>query len=178
MWLEKLFETFHRKVKLNPDRVERIESAYTTLQSFLKEDGPLSAVFLDLFKQGSFAINTAIKPVDEQREFDLDAVFVLDVPQLPWNRQSPSEAIAWVARRLRENRDYAGKISERKRCVRPSPCTAGSSESAMPSILGGSGVAFKLSLKQGATIPSCFPAAVIRRSSAGSGTSSPLTPST
>ena len=118
MWLDDLFEAFHNRIALNPDRISRAQSAYSNLESFLKDDAPLSAAFVDLFKQGSLAINTATRPLEERQEFDLDTVFILDASKVPGDPGSPHELIAWIARRLREHEDYIGKVTERKRCVR------------------------------------------------------------
>jgi hypothetical protein len=118
MKLDKHFDKFHSNIKLNPDREERIKSAYRNLKSFIENDGPLSEAALDLFLQGSVAINTAIRPSEEGTEFDADAVFVLDLKKLPSDKQSPQDVIAWVATRLRDNPLYEGKVRERPRCVR------------------------------------------------------------
>src|SRR5262249_31356166 len=69
-------------------------------------------------QQGSVAIDTAIKPLKENDEFDVDAVFLLNVAKLPSSRQTPHEIIAWIAERLRTHRHYEGKVHERPRCVR------------------------------------------------------------
>lgn len=118
MWLDDAFGTFDTQVKLNRDRTEKIESAYENLASFIKDDRPLSEVYLDLFQQGSFAGDTAIRPLDEKEEFDLDCVLVLDVSKRPPDRRTPQEIIRWIASRLRCNRHYEGKVHERTRCVR------------------------------------------------------------
>lgn len=118
MKLDKHFEKFHSNIKLNPDRKKRIQSAYSNLQAFVENDGPLSEVKLDLFLQGSYPINTAIKPLEEGKEFDVDAVLVLDLVKRPSDKQNPQAVIAWVASRLRENPHYEGKVRERPRCVR------------------------------------------------------------
>lgn len=118
MRLDSHFDKFHSNVKLNPEREKRIRAAYSHLEEFVKNDGPLSEILIDLFPQGSVAINTAIRPLEEGREFDADAVLVLDVAKKSWDKQTPEAIIAWVANRLRQDPLYEGKVSAEKRCVR------------------------------------------------------------
>src|SRR2546422_1581875 len=118
MWLDDVFAAFHNRIALNSDRADQVRSANANLARFLRQDAPLSSAYLDHFLQGSLAINTAIRPVDESEEFDSDSVFVLDLSKRPANKRSPADVIAWIAVRLRQNPDYEGKIQERTRCVR------------------------------------------------------------
>ena len=115
---ESRFGRFLDNVSLNPTRVDRIESAISHLKKFVRDDNPISAVFIDLFEQGSWALTTAIRPLNEQDEFDVDLVLLLEVGLLPHHRRSPENVIAWIADRLRTDDDYEGKVSIKKRCVR------------------------------------------------------------
>ncbi len=118
MWLDQLFEMFDNRIRLNPERLDRVASAYANLTAFIKDDPPLADVYIALFQQGSVAIDTAIKPPKEGDEFDVDAVFLLNIAKRPGDKQTPHEVISWIAERLRKNRHYEGKVHERARCVR------------------------------------------------------------
>jgi len=112
------FKQFHSKIKLGKERLGRIESALSNLQGFTDRDGPISEAKIDLFQQGSLAIDTAVIPVKEGEEFDADAVVVLDVTKRPRDKQDPQSVIDWFADRLRENDSISDKIRRRPRCVR------------------------------------------------------------
>lgn len=104
---------------LNNERAERINSALSNLRTFVEKDESIRKILLDFILQGSFAINTAIKPNNDVEEFDVDVVLGLDISQFPIDRQKPEDIIAWLANRLHENRPhYDGKVRQRKRCVR------------------------------------------------------------
>src|SRR5438552_11877277 len=117
-WLDELFEIFDERIGLDKTRLSRVRSAYSSLEKFIRDDGPLSEVFVDLYPQGSVALNTAIKPQKDGQEFDADAVFVLDITKRPADKRSPQEVIAWVASRLRNRPQFEGTVRERARCVR------------------------------------------------------------
>ena len=118
MKLNKHFKQFHRNIRLKKTRLKRINSALSNLETFSDDDGPISAVKIDLFQQGSVANNTAVIPIKEGEEFDADAVIVLDISEWPEERQDPKYVIKWFANRLRKNKSIKDKVREKNRCVR------------------------------------------------------------
>lgn len=118
--LDRHFEKFHRLIALDDGRVERIKSAHLTLRDNVRADGPLSNVLAGLFLQGSYAQSTAIRPAD-RTEFDVDVVLAIDASNRdPWSLSSlrpPEQLIDWVASRLRQCREYEGKVRRKGRCV-------------------------------------------------------------
>lgn len=119
MKLNHHFNKLHSEISLNKDRRDRIDSAISNLEDFIKSNDEISDCLLDNFVQGSIAINTAIKPKDENIEFDVDIVLVLDINKLEFDNQTPQGVISWLADRLRENSPhYDGKVRQKNRCVR------------------------------------------------------------
>lgn len=116
------FRKFHQNISLDDGRVQRIQSAHTKLREIVRNDGPLSRVLYDVFLQGSFRNNTAIRPL--KGEFDVDVVLVLDATDPDsWlkSKQDPDDVLNWVADRLRKQAHYRSNnitIRRRKRCVR------------------------------------------------------------
>ncbi len=63
-------------VSLNENRVERIHKGIEVVTSLLKNNDPYKDIFIDLIPQGSFRNGTAIRPVSEDDDFDLDLLFL------------------------------------------------------------------------------------------------------
>jgi len=112
------FNRFHSEIGLDPTRKARIDSAYSNLESFVWSDEEISGIAYEVFKQGSYVIGTAVKPLKSNQEFDVDVVLALDVDALSRDQRSPKRVIEWLADRLRENSPYKGKVQQRDRCVR------------------------------------------------------------
>jgi len=116
------FQKFHANISLDATRVGRIQAAHTTLRRIVRSDGPLSEVLHDVFLQGSFKNNTAIRPVKD--EFDVDVALAIDATDPDsWLsvKRDPDEVLNWVARRLREQPHYQSHgitVRRRRRCVR------------------------------------------------------------
>lgn len=118
MKLNHHFNKFHSVISLDSSRKQRISSAISNLENFLKDDEEMSKYLLEFFVQGSFAADTAIKP-SENNEFDVDVVLLFNTNELPEKYRTPEELIGWVATRLRENKPhYDGRVRERNRCIR------------------------------------------------------------
>lgn len=118
MKLNNHFNRFHCRISLNPDRKARIDSAYSNLESFASRDGEISKILYGLFKQGSYVIGTAVKPVKSDQEFDVDVVLALNLLARPEDQRDPEQVIEWLAERLRKESSYRGKVRKEKRCVR------------------------------------------------------------
>lgn len=118
MKLNHHFNKLHSIISLDPSRQQRISSAISNLENFLKGDEEISKYLLEFFVQGSFAADTAIKP-SENNEFDVDVVLLFNTNELPEKYRTPEGLIEWVATRLRENKPhYDGRVRERNRCIR------------------------------------------------------------
>ena len=118
MKLNKHFKRFHYQISLKKNRLKRIASSLSELETFSDNDGPISKVKVDLFQQGSVAIDTAVIPIKDGDEFDADAIIVLDISEWSQERQEPPNVIQWFANRLRNNHNFKAKVREKNRCVR------------------------------------------------------------
>jgi len=98
-----------------PDAMyQKAEDKYNEVGRWLAQ--PYSALVLydpDIYAQGSFALGTAIRPVTEMDEYDIDAVCQLDLSKEDVSQQ---ELKAMVGDRLKENGVYARIIKEKRRC--------------------------------------------------------------
>ena len=118
MKLNQHFKQFHRNIKLNKSRLNRISSALSNLQDVVNNDDQISEISVDLFQQGSVAINTSVIPIKENEEFDADAVIALNIVKKPQDQQDPQNIIDWFADRLRKNKKIKPKVFRKTRCVR------------------------------------------------------------
>jgi hypothetical protein len=72
MRLPDAFEDFHNRIKLSPLSEDRINSAWGRLHTFLTAAFGLTDP--QVYIQGSYANDTAVKPADDDGEYDLDIV--------------------------------------------------------------------------------------------------------
>ena len=105
MKLSDNFELFHKKIRLDKTRSDRIVSAHNNLRKRIFEDDFFSEIIEEIFLQGSYRTSTAIKPISE-KEFDVDVVFsanfVNDMGILP----NPEDVINLVYNSIKELPDY------------------------------------------------------------------------
>lgn len=125
MECNKNFEVFHENLSLKQTREERIAGGVRTLRQFLRSDRSsdkdetgIADVLVDLFTQGSYAMGTAVRPLHESDEFDVDVVLVLNLTQEDGGLPDSTATLQWLARRLRGNGPYKGKVEIKNRCVR------------------------------------------------------------
>ena len=70
----------------------------------------LKDVFIEAFTQGSMAINTAIRPADATKEFDLDIVLSLQLKSIEGKYPSAKEVIDWLADIIRKNDAFSERV--------------------------------------------------------------------
>lgn len=110
------FESFHEKLLLGKKQVDRINSAADRLTDYLIDKLDLSAE--DVFLQGSYENETAIRPDPEadEGEYDVDLVAVC-----ARSDASEDEAIEELEEVLEDDDDYDDRIERddpKKPCVR------------------------------------------------------------
>jgi predicted nucleotidyltransferase len=74
MRLPDAFAQFHERITLSPLSEERINRAWGRLHTYLVQKFDLADIFV--YIQGSYANDTAVKPADDEGEYDLDIVSV------------------------------------------------------------------------------------------------------
>ena len=104
------FDTFMSDhVNLNPSRYDRLNTSTNAVARHLSQNLP---GFRKTERQGSHALGTIIRPVDDH-EYDADLlVFVEYDPQ-----KTPRDYIDDVYRCLKGNQNYSDKVHRKKRCV-------------------------------------------------------------
>ncbi len=105
------FRDFLRdEVNLNQARLDRLETAVGAVDTYLKEHLP---GYQKMEPQGSYAIGTLIKPVDDNDEYDADIQVVMN-PNPSWRAKDYLDAVHGT---LRSNETYADKLRLKTRCV-------------------------------------------------------------
>ena len=85
---------------------------------FSKDDEEVKEVKEDMYCQGSFAIRTGIKPTKQNSEFDVDMVLVLNLDEWSEEEKKPRAVLEWLAERLRADKQWKGKVTQKNRCIR------------------------------------------------------------
>lgn len=98
------------EVNLNPRQIERLETAVGGVNSYLKDN---LHGYQTMEKQGSYALGTLIKPVDDNDEYDADIQIVMN-PNPQWE---PKDYVNEINRTLSGNKVYADKLRLKTRCV-------------------------------------------------------------
>lgn len=97
-------------VNLNPSRLERLETAVGGVNNYLKAN---LTGYQTMERQGSYALGTLIKPVDDNDEYDADIQVVMN-PNRNWEAK---DYVLAVNRTLAGNKTYADKLRLKTRCV-------------------------------------------------------------
>jgi hypothetical protein len=107
------FKSFLGNISLNPTREDRIRSALSTWEDIFEDDEKIKVYYEDFYKQGSYAIGTAIIPTGNN-EFDVDTVLLLDTG----DEFDPKGLIDFVYNRMKEKEAYRDKLIKKDRCIR------------------------------------------------------------
>ena len=105
------FQDFLRnQVNLNQRRLDRLNTSVRAVNSYLKDH---LAGYQKMERQGSYALGTLIKPIDDNDEYDADIQIVINLnPE--WQAK---DYISEVRRTLKENQNYTDKLRLKTRCV-------------------------------------------------------------
>lgn len=98
------------EVELNKSRLDRLETAVGGVNGYLKDNLP---GYQTMERQGSYALDTLIKPVDDNDEYDADIQIVMN-PNPKWE---PKDYVLAISRTLGNNQTYADKRRLKTRCV-------------------------------------------------------------
>ena len=103
-------EFLRDEVNLNQSRLDRLETSVGAVNDYLK--GNLTG-YQKMERQGSYALGTLIKPVDDNDEYDADIQIVMN-PNPKWE---PKDYILEINRTLAKNKTYVDKLRLKTRCV-------------------------------------------------------------
>ena len=103
-------EFLRDEVNLNQSRLDRLETSVGAVNDYLK--GNLSG-YQRMERQGSYALGTLIKPVDDNDEYDADIQIVMN-PNPSWGAK---DYVLEINRTLTGNKNYADKLRLKTRCV-------------------------------------------------------------
>ena len=98
------------EVNLNQSRSDRLETAVNAVNGHLKNN---LTGYQKMERQGSYALGTLIKPVDDNDEYDADIQIVMS----PNPRWEAKDYVLAVNRSLAGNKTYADKLRLKTRCV-------------------------------------------------------------
>ena len=97
------------RVNLNPARHRRLQTGARAVSEYLSQNLP---GFRKTERQGSFALKTIIRPVNDH-EFDVDLLAFMDEDA----DMEPKHYIEKVYRTMKANGNYADKVHRKTRCV-------------------------------------------------------------
>ena len=97
------------RVNLNPARYRRLQTSAPAVSEYLSQNLP---GFQKTERQGSFALNTITRPVNDH-EFDVDMLAFMDEDA----DMEPKDYIEEVYRTMKANGNYADKVHRKNRCV-------------------------------------------------------------
>ena len=103
-------EFLRDEVNLNQSRLDRLETSVGAVNAYLRDN--LSG-YQKMERQGSYALQTLIKPVDDNDEYDADIQIVMN----PNSRWEPKDYVLAINRELSGNKTYADKLRLKTRCV-------------------------------------------------------------
>ena len=105
------FQAFLRdEVNLNQGRIDRLTRGVKGVNGCLKDN---LKGYQTMERQGSYALGTLVKPVDDNDEYDADIQVVMN-PNPNWR---PKDYVNEVHRTLKHNKNYADKLRLKTRCV-------------------------------------------------------------
>ena len=104
------FERFLSNISVDQDKLNRIRSAHSRLRRALESDDYVGPALLETFLQGSYVHGTAIRPLGNNSEFDVDVCCMLNLTESPLQTSEPRPVIRWLGRRLKKMEAYRGKV--------------------------------------------------------------------
>ena len=108
--IQQFAEFLRNEVNLNQSRLDRLETSVGAVNDYLKDNLP---GYQTMDKQGSYALGTLIKPVDDNDEYDADIQIVMN-PNPKWEAKDYVHAIN---KTLAGNKNYVDKLRLKTRCV-------------------------------------------------------------
>lgn len=98
------FSDFIREIKLTDSQAEGCKTGHSTLRERLLNDADLAPIIIDTFLQGSYRRSTAVRPIDNDSNADVDVIVVTNLDK---SVVTPQEALNKFKPFLEKH--YAGK---------------------------------------------------------------------
>ena len=108
--IQEFGEFLRDEVNLNQSRLDRLETSVGAVNDYLKDNLP---GYQTMDKQGSYALGTLIKPVDDNDEYDADIQIVIN-PNPKWEAK---DYVPAINKTLAGNKNYVDKLRLKTRCV-------------------------------------------------------------
>ena len=118
MELPSHFERFLKNISVDQPKLGRIKLEHMALRRALEGDQYVGPAIHETFLQGSYVHGTAIRPLGNSTEYDVDVCCLLDLTAVPEGTEEPKRLVRWLARRLKKVGAYRGRVSTRPRCIR------------------------------------------------------------
>lgn len=112
------FNKFIEKINFDQNRKDNLISAHNTLREYLEKDDEIKEFLIKTKLQGSYATNTAIKPVG-YGEYDVDIAVFLNLKDSNGHYIMPGYSVMnWLYNIIIKYSDYKGKAQQKTRSVR------------------------------------------------------------
>lgn len=107
--IEHILRKIAEEIEISQEEFERAIKSYNAVGTYLNNN--ITESEIKIVPQGSFSLGTAIKPITDEDEYDIDIVAIMD------NKFSnPCELKMVVGKALKKSDRYADKLMEGKRC--------------------------------------------------------------
>ena len=103
-------EFLRNEVNLNQDRLHRLQISVRDVNRHLRRH---LTVYQNIDRQGSYGLDTLVKPVNENDEYDADVQVVMN-PHPNWEAKDYLDALCDT---LTRNHNFADKIKPSTRCI-------------------------------------------------------------
>lgn len=111
-----IFDDMGKSLDISQSQYETITKSYQAVGKWLSEGALINALKPEIRPQGSFMLGTAIKPINENDDIDIDLVCELQNKPLSWTQYDLKQAIG---NRIKENTQYSQMLEKQnggRRC--------------------------------------------------------------
>ena len=111
-----IFDDMGKSLDISQSQYETITKSYQAVGNWLSEGALINALKPEIRPQGSFMLGTAIKPINENDDIDIDLVCELHNKPVSWTQHDLKQAIG---KRIKENALYSQMLEKQnggRRC--------------------------------------------------------------
>jgi hypothetical protein len=114
---ESFLEEVAKSIDITPTQYEEAVAKYTSIGEWLdRPESTLDEYDPEIFPQGSFLIGTAIRPLDNREEFDIDLVCKLDAGKGDFSQKSLKSAVGSEIQSYADAHSMTNDPVEGRRC--------------------------------------------------------------